>query len=119
MSESTVSETSTDVDASAATAHDAHDESHEIPDRTFITIALILAVLTALEVAATEVSGFPEAILVPWLLILMVLKFYIVIAYFMHLKWDSKIFSLMFYLGLAFAVVLYAVMLTTFEFFTG
>ncbi len=114
MSESTVSEsTGTDVE------HDAHDESHDIPDSRFITIAVILAVITALEVAATQMSGFPQNLLVPFLIVLMVLKFYIVIAYFMHLKWDSKIFSLMFYIGLAFAVVLYGVMLTTFEFFTG
>lgn len=113
MSETSISE-------SAETVEDDTDHSHDIPaDSRFVIIALALAVLTAFEVAATEVSGFPDSLLVPFLLVLMAIKFYVVIAYFMHLKWDSKIFSLMFYIGLTFAVVLYAVMLTTFGFFSG
>lgn len=97
--------------------HDEHD--HTISDKNYIFIALFLAVLTALEVASTEVSSFPDSLLIPTLLILMVIKFAMVILYFMHLKFDSKLFSMMFYIGLIFAVSLYGVMLTTFHFFTG
>jgi cytochrome c oxidase subunit 4 len=98
---------------------DSHDDAHDISDRSYIYIAIFLAVLTALEVAATEVNGMPEALLIPSLLIMMVVKFFVVVSYFMHLKFDSKLFSLMFYLGLAGAVVLYSVMLSTFHFFTN
>ena len=35
----------------------------------------------------------------------MVVKFLTVVSYFMHLKFDNKIFSFMFYLGLVLAVV--------------
>ena len=48
---------------------------------------------------------------------MMAVKFFIVISYFMHLKFDSKLFSLMFYLGLFGAVILYSAMLSTFHFF--
>jgi len=111
---------STDT-ASTDTGHDvdSHDDEHTISDKNYIFIALFLAVLTALEVAATEVSSFPDALLIPALLVLMVIKFAMVILYFMHLKFDSKLFSMMFYIGLIFAVTLYGVMLTTFHFFTG
>jgi hypothetical protein len=35
----------------------------------------------------------------------------------MHLKYDSKIFGLMFYIGLGLAVAVYCVFLFTFQFF--
>ncbi len=96
----------------------AHDgsEVHEVSDKQYIVIAIVLAVLTALEVAATEIEGM-GTFLVPALLVMMAIKFFIVISYFMHLKFDSKLFSVMFYLGLFGAVVLYSVVLTTFHFF--
>jgi caa(3)-type oxidase subunit IV len=90
---------------------------HEISDKTYVVIALVLAVLTALEVAATEVSSVPESLLVPALLLLMAVKFFVVVSYFMHLKHDAALFKFGFYIGLAGAIVLYSVMLTTFHFF--
>ncbi len=96
-------------------AHD-HSEVHEVSDKQYIVIALILAVLTALEVAATEIEGM-GTFLVPALLVMMAIKFFVVVSYFMHLKFDSRLFAVMFYLGLFGAIVLYSVMLTTFHFF--
>jgi cytochrome c oxidase subunit 4 len=90
--------------------------SHDISDKQYILIALLLAVLTALEVAATEVGL--GAALVPALLVMMVVKFFTVVSYFMHLKFDNRLFSVMFYLGLSLAVTLYAVVLATFHFFS-
>jgi cytochrome c oxidase subunit 4 len=37
----------------------------------------------------------------------------------MHLKFDNKIFSFMFYLGLILAVLVYSAALATFHFFQG
>jgi cytochrome c oxidase subunit IV len=39
------------------------------------------------------------------------------VSVFMHLKFDSKIFSMMFYAGLVLAVGVYMVFLFTFQFF--
>jgi cytochrome c oxidase subunit 4 len=99
----------------------AHDgsEVHKVSDKQYIFIALFLAVLTAMEVAVTEIAGMPEALLIPSLLLMMVIKFFVVVSYFMHLKFDNRLFSLMFYLGLFGAVVLYSVMLSTFHFFVN
>ena len=95
----------------------AHDGSvaHEVSDKQYVVIALILAALTALEVAATEVGL--GSILIPALLIMMAIKFFIVVSYFMHLKHDSGLFKFSFYAGLGGALVLYSVMLATFHFF--
>jgi cytochrome c oxidase subunit 4 len=49
----------------------------------------------------------------------MCVKFFIVVSYFMHLKFDSKIFSFMFYAGLFLAVGVYAAALATFKFFSA
>lgn len=113
MSSDTNLTTSTDAEHGE---HAAHDE-HEVSDKGYILIALVLAVLTAMEVAVTEVSGFPDALLIPALLIMMAIKFFIVVSYFMHLKHDSAIFKFGFYVGLGGALVLYSVMLATFHFF--
>ena len=53
----------------------------------------------------------------PALLIMMVVKFVMVVSYFMHLKFDNKVFSYLFYAGLALAVGVYIVFLSTFKFF--
>jgi cytochrome c oxidase subunit 4 len=105
------------------TGHDAHapdDGGHrhkEPTDKQYVFIALLLAVLTAIEIAATEV-GPDGPLLIISLLVLMVVKFAFVILFFMHLRFDNKLFSRMFYIGLVFAVVLYSVMLATFHFWT-
>jgi cytochrome c oxidase subunit 4 len=99
-----------------ATEHDhadAHD--HAMTDAKYIRIALILAAITALEVSTYYVDFGP--LFLPSLLIMMVIKFVMVVSYFMHLKFDSKVFSLMFYTGLGLAISVYAVALATFKFF--
>ena len=47
----------------------------------------------------------------------MVIKFIMVASYFMHLKFDNKIFSMMFYAGLILAIGVYCAALGTFKFF--
>lgn len=95
----------------------AHDgsEVHEVTDKQYILIALMLAVLTAMEVAATEIGL--GSWLVPALLVMMAIKFFTVIGYFMHLKFDNRLFGFMFYIGLVGAIVLYVGVLLTFHFF--
>ncbi len=53
----------------------------------------------------------------PALLIMMAAKFIIVVSFFMHLKFDHKLFSFLFYMGLLLAVGVYCTALATFHFF--
>ena len=48
---------------------------------------------------------------------MMVIKFVMVVSYFMHLKFDNKMFSFLFYAGLVLAIGVYAAFLATFKFF--
>jgi cytochrome c oxidase subunit 4 len=110
---------STDTETHAPGAHDAadaHEGGHDHPsDLKYIKIAAILAALTLIEVL-TYTFDITGGTLVAILFPLMFIKFAIVAGYFMHLKFDSKLFTTMFVSGLAFAVVIYCVMLTVFEF---
>ena len=109
------------VEQAAREGHEpvaTHDETHDHPsDGKYIQIALILAVITAAEVATFYVEDSLGSALVPLLLIMMVVKFFIVAAWFMHLRFDSNLFTRVFVSGLFLATAVYLGFLTTFEFF--
>lgn len=93
-----------------------HDtESHGLSDFGYVKVAIFLAVLTALEVSTYYFDFCP--FFIPLLLILMVIKFVTVALYFMHLKFDKKLYSYMFYAGLVLALGVYIGALATFQFF--
>lgn len=102
----------------APTAADgpADDDAHHHPgDLLYIQIAIILAAITAVEVLTYFVDFGPFQ--TPSLLIMMAVKFVMVAMFFMHLKFDNKLFSWVFIVGLVLAVVVYIAMLLAFEFF--
>ena len=90
-------------------------KQHGMSTAGYVRIALILAAITALEVSTYYVDFGP--FFMPALMIMMVAKFFVVASYFMHLKFDNKIFSWMFYAGLFLAIGVYAAALSTFKFF--
>lgn len=99
-------------------APDDHPGEHW-SDLKFIYLALGLAVITAVEVALSYMVDDLGPVFLPALLILMLVKFFAVVMYFMHLKFDNRLFSLMFYLGLGLAVTVYVIALLTFQFFNS
>lgn len=68
-----------------------HEEPHAT-NRTYIGVAAVLAVLTALEVMVFYVPAL-KPVLIPTLLVLMLAKFALVVLFFMHLKYDSRILA--------------------------
>ncbi len=88
-----------------------HIEEHGHPTpRKYVGIAIILAVLTAIEVAASYIDAI-EPILVPVLLVLALAKFQMVAAWFMHLRFDSPLFKRLFVTGLVTALLVFGVVL--------
>ena len=100
-----------DHDASAG----SHAAGHPSP-KEYIRIGLILAVLTALEVGASY-AGVSGSILIPTLYILAIVKFAMVVLWFMHLKFDDRRFARFFVLGLSGAAILYLIVLISFKVF--
>lgn len=103
------------IDADATHPDGAHGDHDHVSDNRYIVIALILAVITAAEVVASYVDL--GAVFIPLLLFMMAIKFFVVVSYFMHLKFDNKIFSRLFYTGLFLALAVYVAALLTFRFF--
>ena len=56
----------------------------------------MLAIITAVEVATLYVPGIPNGLLVASLLVMSVVKFVLVVGFFMHLKYDGNIMRAMF-----------------------
>ena len=96
-----------------STATETHE--HGLTDAGYVKIALILALITGLEVSTYYIDFGP--LFLPLLLVMMVVKFVMVVSYFMHLKFDNRIFSFLFYVGLGLALFCYIVTLATFKFF--
>ena len=107
---------------SEAAEHEVDPTVHNHPsDGDYVKIALILGAITALEVGTyfwEDIFGsHPSTMaLVLALFPMMIAKFLIVIGYFMHLKYDNPLFRRVFVFGLFLAILVYMVMLFSFEF---
>lgn len=89
-----------------ATAH-AHAADHAHPSlRAYVNIAIILAIITAVEVAIYYIPAL-EGVLIPALLILSAIKFVTVVGYFMHLKFDSRMLAFTFGAALIVSIIMF------------
>ena len=91
----------------------AEDLEHHPGPRAYVGVAVVLAIITALEVAIYYVPAL-ESWLVPLLLAFSAIKFWLVIMWFMHLRFDSRIFKRLFITGLVLAGAVFTVVLLTF-----
>jgi cytochrome c oxidase subunit 4 len=99
----------------AAPGHEAllHPAEHSHPSPAkYVGIAILLAIITALEVALYYIN-MPAGLLVAFLMVLAFLKFTMVVAFFMHLKFDSPMLRRVFITGIILAGVVYTVALLT------
>src|SRR5512141_2188143 len=93
-----------------------HAEEHSHPGwQLYVTIAIILFALTAMEVGAYEIAGrgvggafgtFASGTIVQILLVRAAAKFALVAMFYMHLKQDHKLFSGLFVFPLIIATVI-------------
>ena len=93
-----------------------HDEggSHggHPSDKQYVLIAAILAVVTAIEVIVSYMKGLHLAGN-PILLVLAVIKFSMVVMFFMHLRFDNRMLRTIFVSGLILAAFVYISVLFT------
>ncbi len=99
------------MDAAWAPTDIAAHEGHPSPSQ-YIAIGLILGVVTAAEVAVYYVDAL-EGALLGILMVLSAMKFILVAAWFMHLRFDNRLFSILFTSGVVLAVLLFIVVLST------
>ena len=88
---------------------------HPSPLR-YVLIAVVLCVITALEVSLYYLEGsLSDSIIVPLLLVFAALKFGIVASWYMHLRTDRPIFARFFVLGIAAAIILFGIVLVSLQ----
>ena len=89
-------------------------EAHEGAARsTYWIIAIVLAILTVLEVSVFYVPAV-RGVIVPVLLILSAAKFVLVAMFFMHLKYDTPILTVVLSIGLVVATAIILAMMFLF-----
>ncbi len=71
------------------------EETHPKPRYALVLVALVI--LTAAEVG---ISYLPEAIKLPFLIVIAIAKAALVVLWFMHLKFDKRLYALVFLIGL-------------------
>src|SRR5215471_9037378 len=90
---------------------DDYEEGHEHPsDWTYVKVAIALAVLTGIEIVI-YLTDIDFLVLAGGLVILMSIKFGLVIMFFMHLRFDNRIFRRVFLTGVFLAVAVYIAVL--------
>ena len=94
----------------------AHGHGNEHPPTTIRQYVIIGAILTAITVVELwlSYSGFADAVLIGGLIALSAVKFGIVVALFMHLKFDSPLFRRMFMFGLVLAACIMLALMALF-----
>lgn len=97
-----------------ATAEPPHEPgSHAHPGALeYIQIGVVLAVITAIEVGLYYID-LSHDLLVVLLIILSAVKFSLVVLWFMHLKFDNKLFSQLFVGGFLLALSVFIVAVAT------
>jgi cytochrome c oxidase subunit 4 len=111
-------------------AHDSHGhaetveghamgEVHEHPTwKQYKWVALILTLITVVEVWCYYIPSFVASpAFVPVLLIMSAVKFAIVVLFYMHLKYDHKLFRWVFVTGIVLATIVYLIVLNIFHVF--
>ena len=91
-------------------------EEHYPDEWQYIKVALILFAITMVEVAIYYVSGAMHVV-ITLMAFMMIAKFAIVALYFMHLRFDSKLFRRLFVTGIILAIAVYLIALSSLHIF--
>ena len=88
----------------SAPATTTADAGHHAPSKFhfYIAIAMILAVITGVEVVLVYLP-IAKWFVVTTLVLLSAIKFLFVIFFFMHLRWDKVFCTILFFIGLVLA----------------
>ncbi len=114
----TTSEATAEPGPVVKTSPEEGGTKHEHPtEMQYVKVALVLAAITAAEVAIYYVESL-EGLLVPILAVMSIAKFGIVALWFMHLRFDSRLFRRLFVAGIALALFVYGITLSTFHVWT-
>lgn len=87
-------------------------QTHPGP-RQYVMVAIILSVITLVEVGAFYLS-IPRALFFVILMALSAMKFVLVVLFYMHLKFDDRLYSTLFIGGMVLAIAIMVALLALF-----
>jgi cytochrome c oxidase subunit 4 len=96
----------------AQAPHAVHPSAKE-----YVRIGVVLGALTGTEVYISY-SSLPHGLLIALLFVAAVIKFALVVLWFMHLRFDDRRYARFFVMGIAGAFTLYAIVLISFKVFS-
>lgn len=89
-----------------------HAHAHPTPG-DYVRIAIVLGIITAMEVT-TYFYAIARWAFISALVVLSTTKFALVVAWYMHLKFDSRMFRRIFVFGLVLALCVFALVMMIF-----
>jgi len=107
--------------AGALVAHEDHslvtpeEYGHHPTPRQYVLIAVVLVVVTGIEIATSYIDTRHTNLIIVALFLMAALKFFLVAAWYMHMKVDQPFFRRVFVVGMVGAGVVYGILLLIFS----
>jgi cytochrome c oxidase subunit 4 len=90
-------------------------EHHHPTPRQYVLIAVVLVVITAVEIATSYIDTGHSNLIIVALFVMAAVKFFLVAAWYMHMKTDQAFFRRIFVVGMVGAGVVYGILLLVFS----
>jgi cytochrome c oxidase subunit 4 len=88
--------------------------NHPTP-RQYVLIAVVLVVITGIEIATSYIDTGHTNLIIVALFLMAAIKFFLVAAWFMHMKLDQPFFRRIFVVGLVGAGIVYGIVMLVFS----
>jgi len=100
----------------ASTAVEVHEDhgGHPSP-RQYVLIAIVLVVLTGIEIAVSYIDTAHTNLIIIALFLMGAAKFFLVAGWYMHMKNDAPFFRRIFVVGLIGAAIVYGIVMLVFS----
>jgi len=98
----------------APVPHDAAHSNHPTP-RQYVLIAVVLVIVTGIEIATSYLNTGHTNLIIVALFLMAALKFFLVAAWYMHMKVDQPFFRRVFVVGMVGAGIVYGILLLVFS----
>ena len=93
-----------------------HDAEHDHPTpRQYILIAVVLVVITGDEIATSYIDTGHSNLIIVALFVMAAIKFFLVAAWYMHMRTDQAFFRRVFVVGMVGAGIVYGILLLVFS----
>ncbi|HTD50773.1 MAG TPA: cytochrome C oxidase subunit IV family protein [Acidimicrobiia bacterium] len=101
----------------AADAHVALGDAHDNhpTERQYVLIAVVLVVITSIEIATSYLNTGHTNLIIVALFLMAAIKFFLVAAWYMHMKTDQPFFRRIFVTGMVGAGIVYGIVMFVFS----